>query len=69
LCTHLERKVSVKLAREEKLVAETPAQRQQREQQERQRRAVDAIAGDSTIKAMQDTFGATVFEDSIRPRD
>ncbi len=69
LSTHLKRKISVKLAREERLATETPAQRQSREQQERQRHAVEAIAGDTTIKAMQDTFGATVFEDSIRPRN
>jgi DNA polymerase-3 subunit gamma/tau len=69
LCTHLARKLSVQLTREERLSTESPAQRQQREQQERQQRAVESIAGDATIKAMQDTFGATVFEDSIRPRD
>jgi DNA polymerase-3 subunit gamma/tau len=69
LCSHFERKLSVQLAREESLSTESPAQRQQREQQERQQRAVESIAGDATIKAMQDTFGATVFEDSIRPRD
>jgi DNA polymerase-3 subunit gamma/tau len=69
LCAHLGRSLRVNVVREEQLAAESPAQRQQREQQERQRRAVDSIAGDATIKAMQDTFGATVFEDSIRPRD
>jgi DNA polymerase-3 subunit gamma/tau len=69
LCDHYGRAVTVKLARERQLEKETPARRQSREQQERQQRAVDAIADDANIKAIQDTFGATINEESIRPRD
>jgi DNA polymerase-3 subunit gamma/tau len=69
LCEHFGRAVSVSLTREKQLAKETPARRQSREQQERQQRAVEAISGDANIKALQDTFGATINEASIRPRD
>jgi len=69
LCEHFRRKVKVDLAREKQLEKETPARRQSREAQERQQAAVASIEADSNIKAMQDAFGATVFEESIRPRD
>ncbi len=69
LCEHFGRPVTVSLTRERQLARESPARRRSREQQERQQRAVAAIAGDATIKAIQDTFGATVYEESIRPKD
>jgi len=69
LCEHFKRKIRVDLAREKQLQKETPARRQSREQQERQQQAVASIEADANIKALQDTFGATVFEDTIRPRD
>jgi len=69
LCEHFKRTLKIDLAREKSLQKETPAQRQSREAQERQQRAVDAIEADANVKALQDTFGATVFEDTIRPRD
>ena len=39
-----------------------------REQDERQQQAVESIESDENIKAIQDAFGGTVFQDSIRPR-
>ena len=69
LCGHFGRTVTVNLARERQLEKESPARRRSREQQERQQRAVAAIADDANIKAIQDTFGATVNEESIRPSD
>jgi DNA polymerase-3 subunit gamma/tau len=69
LCEHFGRTVTVNLVRERQLEKETPARRQSREQQERQQCAVAAIAGDVNIKAIQETFGATVNEESIRPKD
>ncbi|MAT65052.1 MAG: DNA polymerase III subunit gamma/tau [Gammaproteobacteria bacterium] len=49
--------------------AETPAQQQARRSQERQQAAESAIAGDETVRALQDTFNARVQPDSIRPLD
>ena len=69
LCGYFGRTVSASLARERQLEKESPARRRSREQQERQQRAVEAIAADANIKTIQDTFGATVNEGSIRPSD
>ena len=51
------------------LPGETPARRREREQNERQARAVESIEQDEHIRALQDTFGATINNESIRPRD
>ena len=51
------------------LPGETPARRREREQNERQARAVESIEQDENIRALQDTFDATINYDSIRPRD
>jgi DNA polymerase-3 subunit gamma/tau len=69
LCEHFGRSITVKLVHERQLEKETPARRQSREQQERQQRAVASITGDVNIKAIQERFGATVNEESIRPKD
>ncbi len=69
LCEHFKRKLRVDLAREQQLQQETPASRQSREQTERQQRAVASIEADANIKALQDTFGATIYEETILPRD
>ena len=69
LCEHFRRKLKVSLASEKQLQKESPAQRQAREQSERQQRAVDSIRTDDNVKTLQDTFGATVSEETIRPRD
>ena len=69
LCEYFGRPVTVSLAHERQLATESPARRQTREQQERQQRAVAAIADDANITAIRDTFGATVYEESIRPTD
>jgi DNA polymerase-3 subunit gamma/tau len=63
------RNITLKVVREGQLVAETPARQQTREQNTRQQQAIQSIEGDENIKALQDTFGATVDRESIRPRD
>jgi len=47
--------------------AETPAQRRQREEVELQRKAVASIKGDPNVLAMEQAFGATLDEESIKP--
>jgi len=69
LCDYYRRTVRVTIDKEEPLASETPAGRKIREQDERQQRAEQSIAEDDNIRAMQDAFGATVKQDSIRPRD
>ncbi len=69
LCEHFRRKLKIDLAREKLLAKESPAQRQKREALERQQRAVDSIEADANVKALRDAFGATVSEETIRPRD
>ena len=66
---YYQRSITVKLTRDGPLAAETPARKQVREQDERQQRAVQSIETDTNIKAIQDAFGGTVNEESIRPRD
>ncbi len=46
----------------------SPAQERQREQDERQRAAVEAIAADPTVRALQEQFNARVNTGSIRPK-
>ena len=66
---YYQRGISVKLVQDGALEAETPARKQTREQVERQQRAEQSIETDANIKAIQDAFGGTVNQESIRPRD
>ncbi len=68
LCTHFQRTVRVKIAKEGDLPHETPAGRRSREQKERQQQAQDSIENDENIRAIQDAFGGAVQVDSIRPK-
>ena len=47
----------------------TPALQQRTESESRQAAAVDTIESDPNVKAIQETFGATLHTDSIRPLD
>jgi len=47
--------------------AETPAQKKAREEKERQKVAESSLKGDANVKAMEEIFGATLDEKSIRP--
>ena len=47
--------------------AETPAQKKAREEKERQQVAESSLKGDANVKAMEEIFGATLDEESIRP--
>ena len=69
LCEHYQRKVNVRINKEGKLQSETPAGQRTRKQSERQQQAEQSIRQDENIKAIQDAFGGTVNQDSIRPRD
>ncbi len=69
LCDHYRRTVSVRIDTDRQLQAETPAARKAREIQERQRKAEQSIDQDENIRALQDAFGGTVAQDSIRPLD
>ena len=69
LCKFYGRNIKLKILEDGPLQNETPARRQAREQENRQQQAITSIENDENIKAMQDTFGATVNYDSIRPRD
>jgi DNA polymerase-3 subunit gamma/tau len=66
---YYQRSITVKLLQDGALKGETPARKQTREQDERQQRAVQSIETDANIKAIQDAFGGTVSQDTIRPRD
>ena len=66
---YYQRSITVKLTQDGPLQVETPARKQIREQDERQQQAVQSIETDANIKAIQDAFGGTVNEESIRPRD
>ncbi|MEX0373798.1 DNA polymerase III subunit gamma/tau [Spiribacter pallidus] len=59
-------KVQVRVARVE---GDTPADTAARAENERMAAAREAIEQDPNIAALQETFGAEVIEDSIRPRD
>ena len=69
LSDYYQRTVHVKINKEGKAESETPARKKSREVDERQRQAEQSIEQDENIKALQDTFGATVHQESIRPRD
>jgi DNA polymerase-3 subunit gamma/tau len=69
LCQYYQRPVTVRITREGELENETPARQRTREQDERQRQAEQSISVDENIKAIQDAFGGSVNQDSIRPRD
>jgi len=47
--------------------AETPAEKKAREQRERQQAAESSLKGDENVRAMEEMFGATLDEKSIRP--
>ncbi len=47
--------------------AETPAQKKAREQRERQQAAESSLKEDDNVRAMEEMFGATLDEKSIRP--
>jgi len=49
--------------------AETPAARQDRTAQERLRAAEEAIARDDNVRTLQETLGARVVPESVRPLD
>lgn len=68
LCAHLQRKVIVKISKDNELPHETPAGKRNREQDERQQQAEESIRGDENIRAIQDAFGGSVQMDSIRPK-
>ncbi len=69
LCGYYGHDVKLKILEDGSPGNETPARRRAREQENRQQQAVKSIEDDENIKAFQDTFGATVNYDSIRPRD
>jgi len=69
LCEYYQRKVTVRIAKEGKLENETPAGQRTRQQHERQQQAEQSIMQDENVKAIQDAFGGSVNQDSIRPRD
>jgi len=69
LCEYYQRKVTLRIAREDKLEHETPAGQRTRQQHERQQQAEQSILQDENVRAIQDTFGGSVNQDSIRPRD
>jgi DNA polymerase-3 subunit gamma/tau len=47
--------------------AETPAQKKAREEKEKQQAAESSLKGDDNVRAMEEMFGATLDEKSIRP--
>jgi hypothetical protein len=46
---------------------ETPAQQQSRLARERQQAAEQSIAEDDTVRTLEETFGAQVQRDTVRP--
>lgn len=69
LAEYYQRKVSVRINKQDKLQSETPAGQRSRQQNERQQQAEQSIRQDENIKAIQDAFGGSVNQESIRPRD
>ena len=69
LSGHFRRKMTISIKGEGRQDVESPAKQQSRETATRQQRAVKSIEDDENIKAIQDAFGGTVFEESIRPND
>ncbi len=68
LCDYYQRTIQVRVDTAASLASETPAAKKKREQAERQRRAEDSIEQDENIRALQDAFGGTVNQGTIRPR-
>jgi DNA polymerase-3 subunit gamma/tau len=69
LAEYYQRKVSVRINKKDKLQSETPAGQRTRQQNERQQQAEQSIRQDENIKTIQDAFGGSVNQESIRPRD
>ena len=69
LCDYYQRTVQVRVDTAASLAAETPAAKKKREQAERQRRAEESIEQDENIRALQDAFGGTVNQGTVRPRN
>jgi DNA polymerase-3 subunit gamma/tau len=69
LCDYYQRTLQVKVDTDAPLASETPAAKRTRELNERQRRAESAIEQDENIRAIQDVFGGSVNQGSIRPRN
>jgi DNA polymerase-3 subunit gamma/tau len=69
LCEYYQRTLQVKIATGAPLASETPAAKKARELKERQQRAESAIQQDENIRAIQDAFGGSVSQESIRPRN
>lgn len=69
LADYYQRKVSVRINKKDKLQSETPAGQRTRQKNERQQQAEQSIQQDENIKAIQDAFGGSVNQESIRPRD
>ena len=69
LAEYYQRKVTVRINKNDKLRSETPAGQRSRQQHERQQQAEQSIRQDENIKAIQDAFGGSVNQESIRPRD
>jgi len=59
----------LKILQEGEFRGETPARRQAREREARKQQAIQSIEADENVKALKDTFGATVNYDSIRLRE
>ena len=66
---HYGRPITLKVLQDAPAAVESPARQQAREADERRKQAIESIEADENIKAMQDTFGATVSYETIRPRD
>ncbi len=58
-------KLSIDFA--DSLAEETPVQIRDREAEERQKQAVESITNDPMVQSIQESFGATVVSDSIKP--
>jgi DNA polymerase-3 subunit gamma/tau len=69
LCDYYQRTLQVKIDTDAPLASETPAAKQARELKERQRRAESSIEQDENVRAIQDAFGGSVNQESIRPRN
>jgi DNA polymerase-3 subunit gamma/tau len=66
---HFGRPLSLKFLQEGEFRGDTPARRQAREREARKQQAIQSIEADENVRALQDAFGATVYYDSIRPRE
>lgn len=64
--THFGKGTQLKISVEEP-ETETPSQKKAREEKERQQIAESSLKEDANVKAMEEIFGATLDEESIRP--